>query len=212
MIKIDGLMLDYIIERLKPGELSVIASRPGMGKTTVAANIALRCALHEQITTAFFSLELSKAQLVEKMDCSGEAQIIIDDTPGITVSEIHQQCRELKNCRGLGLVLIDYFQLLIGGGNKTGKTETRKAEVNEMTALLKDMSRDLCIPVIVTSQLSRSCEERPDHRPRISDFGDADVLADAADNVILLYRDDYYHPDSEKAGECELILAKVKQE
>ena len=184
------------ISSLSPPSLTVIASRPAMGKTTIALNIALYKALHEQAPIVFFSLELSKKQLVEKMNIP-QSKLLIDDTADITVSQIHQKCREEKDAHGLGLIVIDYFQLLRGG------------KADEKAAGLKDMSLDLGVPIIVTSQLIRSSEDRQENCPSIStDFGESGVLANFADNVIFLYREE--HTDTEKPGECEFIIAKGK--
>ena len=193
-----------LLPLINPSELTVVAARPGMGKTTLAVSIARHYASQKQIPVAFFSLELSKEQLTQKFLCSENlsslSKLYIDDAPGITVSEIHQKCREIKDTHNLGLVVMDCFQLISRGNENIQNT----------AAQLKDMTLDLCVPVIVTSQLSRSCEERRDHRPRMADFGESGALADIADNVVLLYREEYYRPDIGKPGCCESIITKSK--
>lgn len=187
-MKVTAMKLVEELSLLNSAGVTVIAARPGIGKTTLAVNIAQHCVLHEQLPIAFFSLELSKKKLVEKINLP-QTKLFIDDTAKITVSEIHQKCREQKDKHDLGLIVIDYFQLL------DGEKADEKAEG------LKDMSLDLGVPIVVTSQLSRSFENC---RPCLTTaFGESGALVNIADNVIFLYR--------EESGECELIIAKSKK-
>jgi replicative DNA helicase len=215
---------------LSPANLVVIASRPAMGKTALLASIVRHNVLREKAPAVVFSLELSKKQLVMRMlsmaarvplqtiregraSCEekanldaalselARADLYIDDTSAISISEIHEKCRKLKNENNLGLVAIDYMQLI--------NYNPYKQESGGAAADLRNMSDALDIPIIVASQLNRVCERRRDHRPRLStDFGNSAALANAADVVIFLYREEYYNPDTENQSVCELIVAK----
>jgi len=225
--------LDYKTSGLQNSDLILIAARPGMGKTAMALNIAQYAAVHKHVPVALFNLEMSKDQLVTRMLCSevmvdsqkmrtgklddddwnkiaqalaplSEAPIYIDDTPGLSVMDIRAKCRRLKLEKNLGLVVIDYLQLMQG----RGKTESRQQEVAEISRSLKILAKELNVPVITMSQLSRGPETRTDHRPMLSDLRESGAIEQDADIVMFLYRDDYYNPDTEKKNIAEVIIAK----
>ena len=225
--------LDYKTAGLQNSDLVLIAARPGMGKTAIALNIAQYAAVQRHVPVAIFNLEMSKDQLVNRMLCSevmvdsqkmrtgkledddwnkiaqalaplSEAPIYIDDTPGITVMDIRSKCRRLKLEKNLGLVVIDYLQLMQG----RGKTENRQQEVSEISRSLKILAKELNVPVVTMSQLSRGPESRTDHRPMLSDLRESGAIEQDADIVMFLYRDDYYNPDTEKKNIAEVIIAK----
>ncbi len=220
---------------LGASDLVLIAGRPAMGKTSFAMNIAQYAALHAKIPVAIFSLEMSKDQLVQRMLSSeanielqkirtgdltendwiklvqaagplSQAPIYIDDSAGITVMEIRSKARRLKLEHGLGMIVIDYLQLMSG----RGKTENRQQEISEISRSLKALARELSVPVVTLSQLSRAPEARSDHRPMLSDLRESGAIEQDADVVVFLYRDEYYHPDSEKKNIAEAIIAKQR--
>lgn len=225
--------LDEKTAGLQNSDLVLIAARPGMGKTAMALNIAQYAAVQKHVPVALFNLEMSKDQLVNRMLCSevmvdsqkmrtgkledddwnkiaqalaplSEAPIYIDDTPGISVMDIRSKCRKLKLEKNLGLVVIDYLQLMQG----RGKTENRQQEVSEISRSLKILAKELNVPVLTMSQLSRGPESRTDHRPMLSDLRESGAIEQDADIVMFLYRDDYYNPDTEKKNIAEVIIAK----
>ncbi|NLK96751.1 replicative DNA helicase [Defluviitalea saccharophila] len=227
--------LDYKTAGLQPSDLILVAARPSMGKTAFALNIAQHAAVREKVPIAVFSLEMSKEQLVNRMLCAeamidaqklrtgamnqedwvkiaramgtlAEAPIYIDDTPGISVMEMRAKCRRLKLEKGLGLILIDYLQLMSG----SGKSDSRQQEISEISRSLKALAREMEAPVIALSQLSRACETRADHRPMLSDLRESGAIEQDADVVMFLYRDEYYHPDTEKKNQAEVIIAKQR--
>lgn len=229
--------LDYKTAGLQPSDLILIAARPAMGKTAFVLNLAEYIALHSQSTIAMFSLEMSKEQLVKRMlsmnskvDSQrirtgnlededwgklvdsvrrlGNSNLVIDDSSGITASEIHSKCRRLKMEKGLDLVIVDYLQLMSGGGKRRG--DSRQQEISDISRALKVMARDLNVPVIALSQLSRAVEQRPDKKPMLSDLRESGAIEQDADMVMFLYREEYYKPDSEKKGQAELIIAKQR--
>jgi len=228
--------LDKMTSGFQRSDLIIVAARPSVGKTAFALNIAQNVAVRAAETVAIFSLEMSAAQLVQRMVCAesnvdagrmrtghlegddwekltmaigalSEAQVYIDDTPGITVSEIRAKCRRLKKERGLGMIVIDYLQLIQGRG-KPG--ESRQQEVSEISRTLKQIARELEVPVIALSQLSRGVEQRQDKRPMMSDLRESGSIEQDADIVAFLYRDDYYNQDSEKKNIIEIIIAKQR--
>ena len=228
--------LDYRTAGLHGSELILIAARPAMGKTAFALNLAANAALRGNTGVAIFSLEMSKDQLVNRMLCSeamvdsnkmrtgkleeddwaklaqaigplSEANIFIDDTPGITVMEIRTKCRKLKMEKDIGLVVIDYLQLITGNGKKGG---SREQEISEISRSLKILAKELNVPVIALSQLSRAVEQRPDHRPMLSDLRESGAIEQDADIVMFLYRDDVYNKESEKKDIAEVIIAKQR--
>lgn len=226
--------LDIKTTGFQPSDLVLIAARPAMGKTSFALNIATNAAMRGNVPVAIFSLEMSKEQLTNRILCSealisnekmklaevdhedmaklastinelSQAPIFIDDTAGITVSEIKAKCRRLKLKGQLGLVVIDYLQLIQGNSR-----ESRQNEVGENSRLLKIMAKELNVPVICLSQLSRAPEQRTDHRPMLSDLRDSGSIEQDADMVMFLYRDDYYNPECERKNISECIIAKFR--
>lgn len=228
--------LDKMTSGFQPNDLIIVAARPSVGKTAFALNIAQNVAVRASETVAIFSLEMSAPQLVQRMICAesnvdagrmrtgflegddweklsmaigslSEAQVYIDDTPGITVADIRAKCRRLKKEKGLGMILIDYLQLIQGRG-KAG--ENRQQEVSEISRTLKQIARELSVPVIALSQLSRGVEQRQDKRPMMSDLRESGSIEQDADIVAFLYRDDYYDKESEKKNIIEIIIAKQR--
>ena len=226
--------LDYKTAGLHNSDLILIAARPAMGKSAFALNIATNAAMHAKVPVAIFNLEMSKNQLVNRILCSeamvdsnkvrtgkmeeddwvklatalgplSEAPIYIDDTPGITITEIRARCRKLKLEKNIGLVVIDYLQLIQGSGKRNSN---REQEISEISRSLKILAKELDIPVVALSQLSRAAEARTDHRPMLSDLRESGAIEQDADIVMFLYRDDYYNPDSEKKNIAEITLAK----
>ena len=226
--------LDNRTAGLHNSDLILIAARPAMGKSAFALNIATNVAINEKVPVAIFNLEMSKTQLVNRMLCSeamvdsnkvrtgkideedwiklatalgplSEAPIYIDDTPGISISEIRAKCRKLKLEKNIGLVVIDYLQLIQGSGKKNS---SREQEISEISRSLKIIAKELDVPVIALSQLSRESEKRQDHKPMLSDLRESGAIEQDADLVMFIYRDDYYNQDSEKKNIAEIILAK----
>lgn len=227
--------LDYKMAGLQPSDLILIAARPSMGKTAFVLNLAEHIVLKSNITTAIFSLEMSKEQLVKRLISMnsrvdsqsirtgdmqdedwikiaksardiGSSPLIIDDTPGISISELRSKCRKFKLEFNLGLVIIDYLQLMSG----SKKTESRQQEISEISRSLKALAREINAPVIALSQLSRAVEQRPDKRPMLSDLRESGAIEQDADVVIFIYRDEYYNHDSEDAGISEIIIGKQR--
>ena len=226
--------LDNRTAGLHNSDLILIAARPAMGKSAFALNIATNAAINEKVPVAIFNLEMSKTQLVNRMLCSeamvdsnkvrtgkideedwiklatalgplSEAPIYIDDTPGISISEIRAKCRKLKLEKNIGLVVIDYLQLIQGSGKKNS---SREQEISEISRSLKIIAKELDVPVIALSQLSRESEKRQDHKPMLSDLRESGAIEQDADLVMFIYRDDYYNQDAEKKNIAEIILAK----
>lgn len=215
-------------------ELILIAARPAMGKTAFALNIATNAAVQAHIPVVVFSLEMSKSQCANRILCSqamvdsqkvtkgdisdeeweklaiasGElsetAGIFIDDTAGITVAEIRAKCRKLKIEKNIGLIVIDYLQLIQGSGKATG----REQEIAEISRSLKILAKEIDVPVIALSQLSRAPEARTDHRPMLQDLRESGSIEQDADIVMFIYRDDYYNPQAEQTNIAEIIIAK----
>ena len=225
--------LNKTINGLQRTDLILLAARPAMGKTAFSLNLVQNAALKGDASVAVFSLEMSKEQLVQRMLSAqsnvelskiktgtlgesdwpriidgmavlSEAKIFIDDTPGIKISEIRSKCRRLKMEKGLDLILIDYLQLMEG----EGKNENRQQEIAKISRSLKILAKELDCPVVALSQLSRSPELRKDHRPILSDLRESGSIEQDADIVMFLYRDEYYHDDSEKKNIGEVIVAK----
>ncbi|BCJ96729.1 replicative DNA helicase [Anaerocolumna cellulosilytica] len=227
--------LDYKTAGLQPSDLILIAARPSMGKTAFVLNIAEHVVLKGNTTTAIFSLEMSKDQLVKRIMAMhskvnsqairtgelsdeewlklvesarmiGNSNLIIDDTSSISIGELRSKCRKFKLEHNLGLVIIDYLQLMTG----SKKSESRQQEISEISRSLKGLARELSVPVIALSQLSRAVEQRPDKRPMLSDLRESGAIEQDADIVMFLYRDDYYNHDSEEAGISEVIIGKQR--
>ena len=227
--------LDYKTTGLQPSDLILIAARPSMGKTAFVLNIAEYVAVRSHITTAIFSLEMSKNQLVNRLlsmnsrvdsqairtgelqdedwaklmesaRIIGESSLIIDDTPGISVAELRSKCRKFKLENNLGLVIIDYLQLMSGGR----RAESRQQEISDISRSLKALAREIQCPVIALSQLSRAVEQRPDKRPMLSDLRESGAIEQDADVVMFIYRDEYYNHDTEDAGISEIIIGKQR--
>ena len=217
--------LDFRTSGLHNSDLILVAARPAMGKSAFALNIATNAAVRAKVPVAIFSLEMSKEQMTSRILCS-EAMVDsnkvrtgkIDDeewsklaaasgelSPGISIMEIRAKCRKMKIEKNIGLVVIDYLQLVQGSGKRGG---SREQEIAEISRSLKILAKEINVPVIALSQLSRAPEQRPDHRPMLSDLRESGSIEQDADIVMFLYRDDYYNEDSEKKNIAEVILAK----
>ena len=230
------LDLDYRTAGMQPSDLILVAARPSMGKTAFVLNVAQYVAFKQDKTVAIFSLEMSKEQLVNrlfsmesKVDSQhlrtgnlsdaewekliesagviGKSHLIIDDTPGISISEMRSKCRKYKLEHNLEMIIIDYLQLMSGSGRST---DSRQQEISDISRSLKALARELHVPVIALSQLSRAVEQRPDHRPMLSDLRESGTIEQDADVVMFIYRDDYYNKDTEKKGIAEIIIAKQR--
>ena len=227
--------LDYKTSGFQPSDLILIAARPSMGKTAFVLNIAEHMAFRNDITVAIFSLEMSKEQLVNRLfslesrvdaqllrngnlsdtdwanliegaGIIGRSNMIIDDTPGISVAELRSKCRKYKLEHNLGIIMIDYLQLMQG----SKKAESRQQEISDISRSLKEIARELQVPVVALSQLSRAVEQRPDHRPMLSDLRESGAIEQDADVVMFLYRDDYYNKDTDRKDVAEVIIAKQR--
>lgn len=227
--------LDVKTSGFHGSELILVAARPAMGKTAFVLNIAQYMAFRKNITVAIFSLEMPKEQLVNRLfsleshvdsqkirtgnledgdwenliesaGVIGKSNLIIDDTGGITVSELRSKCRKYKLEHNLGIIIIDYLQLMSGGK----RTESRQNEVSEISRSLKALARELNVPIIALSQLSRAVEGREDKRPMLSDLRESGAIEQDADVVMFLYRDEYYNKDSDKKGIAEVIISKQR--
>jgi replicative DNA helicase len=228
--------LDSRTAGFQPSDLILIAARPSMGKTALVLNIAEHLVMRENRCVAIFSLEMSKEQLTNRLFAMeshveaqkirtgdlteqewgdlievagniGESRLIIDDTPAITVQEMRSKCRKYKMEFGLEMIIIDYLQLMSGSG-RSG--DSRQQEISEISRSLKALARELNVPVVSLSQLSRAVESRADHRPMLSDLRESGAIEQDADVVMFIYRDDYYNQDSEKKGIAEIIIAKQR--
>lgn len=228
--------LDHRTAGLQPSDLVLVAARPSMGKTAFSLNIIQTAGIKNKKSVAVFSLEMSKDQLVSRMLCAEamvdsqkartgmlepgdwerigqslpnitSSRIFIDDTPGINVMDMRAKCRRLKMEKGLDLIMIDYLQLMSGVGDSGA---SRQQEISDISRSLKALAREMQAPVIALSQLSRACEQRTDHRPMLSDLRESGAIEQDADVVMFLYRDEYYHPDTEKKNVGEVIIAKQR--
>ena len=229
--------LDYRMSGLQPSDLILIAARPSMGKTAFVLNITDYIAVRRQKTCLIFSLEMSKEQLVNRMlsmesnvdsqklrtgtltdsdwdavvegvGIIGGSKLIIDDTPGISISELRSKCRKMKLEYGLSIVIIDYLQLMSGSNSR--KNESRQQEISEISRSLKGLARELNVPVLALSQLSRAVEQRTDKRPMLSDLRESGAIEQDADVCMFIYRDDYYNHDTEDKNIAEIIIAKQR--
>lgn len=229
------LDLDYRTAGLQPSDLILIAARPSMGKTAFVLNIAQHIAFKLNLTVAIFSLEMSKEQLVNRLfslqssvdaqnlrtgqlndeewekliesaGVIGRSNLFIDDTPGISIAELRTKCRKLKLEHNLSIIIIDYLQLMSG----SGRSDSRQQEISDISRALKGLARELHVPVVALSQLSRAVEQRPDHRPMMSDLRESGAIEQDADVVMFIYRDDYYNHDTEKKDIAEIIIGKQR--
>ena len=229
------LDLDYKTAGMQPSDFILVAARPSMGKTAFVLNIAEHMAFKDDRCVAIFSLEMSKEQLVNRLfslesrvdaqqlrtgdlkdgdwekliesaNVIGKSRLIIDDTPSISIAEMRSKCRKYKLEHGLDIVIIDYLQLMSG----SGRSDNRQQEISDISRSLKAMARELNVPVIALSQLSRAVEQRPDHRPMLSDLRESGAIEQDADVVMFIYRDDYYNKDSENKNIAEIIIAKQR--
>ena len=229
--------LDYKLSGLQPSDLVLIAARPSMGKTAFVLNIAQYIAFKKEKGVAVFSLEMSKEQLVNRLfslesqvdaqalrtgnlkdsdwekliegaGIIGRSNLIIDDTPGISVSELRSKCRKYKLEHDIQVIIIDYLQLMTG--KVGGRAESRQQEISEISRSLKALARELNVPVVALSQLSRAVESRPDKRPMLSDLRESGAIEQDADVVMFIYRDEYYNKDSEFKKQAEIIIAKQR--
>ena len=227
--------LDQLTAGFQNADLIIIAARPAVGKTALALNIAQYVAIKQNIPVAIFSLEMSKEQLAQRMLCSeaevdaqrlktaslsdtgwkkltralgrlSEAPLYIDDAATITATEIRAKARRLKIEKGLGLVIVDYLQLMRG----RARSENRVQEISDIARSLKTLARELDVPVLALSQLSRAVEQRPDRVPRLSDLRESGEIEQTADLVIFIHREDYYNPQSERGNIAEIIIAKQR--
>ena len=229
--------LDNKTSGLQPSDLILIAARPSMGKTAFVLNLVQNAAVRKGLNCMIFSLEMSKEQLVNRLlsmesgidaqklrtgsltptdfeqlveaavRVSGASGLVIDDTPGITVTELRSKCRKRKLETGLDMIIIDYLQLMSGSGKHS---ESRQQEISEISRNLKQIAREMKAPVIALSQLSRACEQRTEHRPMLSDLRESGAIEQDADVVMFLYRDDYYNKNTEHPNEAEVIIAKQR--
>lgn len=227
--------LDEMLSGLQKSDLVLVAARPSMGKTSFILNMVQQSGIRDKVATAIFSLEMSKEQLTQRIICAealidshrlrigditedewvklaramgplSEAPIYIDDTPSISISEMRAKCRKLKIEHNLGLVLIDYLQLMTGNG----KYDSRQQEISDISRALKAMAKELGVPVVACAQLSRAPELRADHRPIMSDLRESGAIEQDADVIMFLYRDEYYHAETEKKNIAEVIIAKQR--
>lgn len=225
---------DHKTAGLQPSDFILIAARPSMGKTAFVLNIAQNVCINKNITTAIFSLEMSKEQLISRLICSegnidsqkfkvgdiqndwgqiiesigniSDSPLYIDDNSTITISEIRRKCRKLKRDKNLGLIIIDYLQLM----SSNSRFESRQQEISSISRSLKSLARELNVPIIALSQLSRAVEQRKPPRPMLSDLRESGAIEQDADLVCFLYREEYYNPETEKKGAAELIIAKQR--
>ena len=227
--------LDVMTAGLQPGELIIVAGRPSMGKSALATCIAEHAGVVERIPVAVFSLEMSKESLVHRMLCAharvdvhkartgflaqsdwprltnaagklSEAPILIDDTPSLSVLELRAKARRLKGQHKLGLVIVDYLQMMRG----SFRSENRQQEISDISKSLKSMAKELKVPLIAVSQLSRAPEQREDRRPQLADLRESGAIEQDADVVILLFREEVYRPTEDNRGKAELIVAKQR--
>jgi len=226
---------DHLTSGLQPGDLIILAARPSMGKTAFSVNIAEYAAIREKKAVAIFSMEMSAVQLTFRLLSSlgrinqqhlrtgkleeeewprvtsaiallADARIFIDDTPGLSPTELRARARRLKRSNDLGLIVIDYLQLMAVPGNK----ENRATEISEISRSLKALAKELAVPVIALSQLNRSLEQRTDKRPQMSDLRESGAIEQDADLIVFIYRDEYYNKDSPEKGVAEIIIGKQR--
>ncbi|WP_425146358.1 replicative DNA helicase [Deinococcus sp.] len=232
--------LDEQISGLQKGSLNVLAARPSMGKTAFALSIAQNVALRGEKTVAVFSLEMPAVQLALRMLCSegrvdmnrirsgqlgerdferlahaagrlAEAPMVIDDEPDLTINALRSKLRRIAAQHGqLGLVVIDYLQLMSGSKGNSGGNENRQQEISLISRSLKNIAREMEVPIMVLSQLSRAVEQRPNHRPMLSDLRESGAIEQDADIVMFIYRDEYYNKETDQQGIAEIIIGKQR--
>lgn len=227
--------LDFKTAGLQPSDFILIAARPSMGKTAFSLSILDHVVFRKNLSAAIFSLEMSKEQLVNRLfameakidaqnirsgnlsdteweslaeasEVIGGSKLIIDDTPGISATELRSKCRKYKMEQDIQLVIIDYIQLMTSGG----RSDNRQQEISDISRSLKSLARELNVPVIALSQLNRAVESRTDHRPMLADIRESGAIEQDADVIMFLYRDDYYNPETEKKNVAEVIIAKQR--
>ena len=227
--------LDFKTAGLQPSDFILIAARPSMGKTAFSLSILDHVVLKRSQSAAIFSLEMSKEQLVNRLfameakidaqnirsgnlddtdweslaeasEVIGGSKLIIDDTPGISATELRSKCRKYKMEQDIQLVIVDYIQLMSSGG----RSDNRQQEISDISRALKSLARELNVPVIALSQLNRAVESRTDHRPMLADIRESGAIEQDADVIMFLYRDDYYNPETEKKNVAEVIIAKQR--
>lgn len=227
--------LDEMLSGLQKSDLVLVAARPSMGKTSFMLNMVQQAGIRDKVATAIFSLEMSKEQLTQRILCAealidshrlrtgditedewiklaramgplSEAPIYVDDTPSISMTEMRAKCRKMKIEHNLGLILIDYLQLMTGNG----KYDSRQQEISDISRSLKGLAKELGIPIVACAQLSRAPEMRADHHPIMSDLRESGAIEQDADVIMFLYRDEYYHPDTEKKNIGEVIISKQR--
>ena len=225
--------LDKKISGINPSDLIIVAARPAMGKSAFVLNIANYVAMFDKVSVLIFSLEMSKEQMINRIlasesevdsmklrnadlstddwlklgDASGrlsEIPLYIDDTPGLSATELRAKCRKAKLEKGIGLIIIDYLQLM----ESKSKNQSRQQEISEISRSLKILAKELKVPVIALSQLSRATESRTDHRPMLSDLRESGAIEQDADIVMFLHREDYYDAETEKKNIAEVIISK----
>lgn len=228
--------LDYKTSGFQPSDFILIAARPSMGKTAFVLNVVDYVTVRRGLPCMVFSLEMSKEQLVNRMlsmesnvdsqklrtgtltdsdwdavvegvGIIGGSKLIIDDTPGISITELRSKCRKAKLEHGISMIIIDYLQLMTASGKGS---DNRQQEISEISRSLKALAREMQAPVVALSQLSRACETRTDHRPMLSDLRESGAIEQDADVVMFLYRDDYYNKDSDMKDMAEVIIAKQR--
>lgn len=227
--------LDFKTAGLQPSDFILIAARPSMGKTAFSLSLLEHVVVKKQLSAAIFSLEMSKEQLVNRLfamearidaqnirsgnlndeewdnlisasEVLGASKLIIDDTPGISVTELRSKCRRYKMDMDIQLVIIDYIQLMSAGG----RSDSRQQEISDISRAIKGLARELNVPIIALSQLNRAVESRADHRPMLSDIRESGAIEQDADVIMFLYRDDYYNPETEEKNIAEVIVAKQR--
>lgn len=229
--------LDYQTSGMQPSDLVLIAARPSMGKTAFVLNLAEHMAFKKKVTVAIFSLEMSKEQLINRMlsmesrvssqvlrtgnlednewdkvieaaQYISNSKLIVDDTPSISIQELRSKCRKYKLEHNLGVIIIDYLQLMSAGDGKA--SDSRQQQISDISRSLKALARELNVPVLALSQLSRAVEQRPDHRPMLSDLRESGAIEQDADVVMFLYREGYYDRQCERPDVAEVIVAKQR--
>ena len=208
--------LDHILSGLQPGSYNLIGARPAMGKTALALSIAMNVALEEKKRVIYFSLEMSKEQVEQRLFVMNEEtnntllrdNVIVDDTPGISIGELHNKCYKYSKSKGLDLIIIDYLQLMSGQADKQMEYQGRVRELVDISMGIKEIAKELQVPVVVLTQLPREVERRDNFRPQLGDLRGYGTTEQDSDVVLYIYRDDYYNKKSIKQNIAEIIVAK----